>query len=256
METISFGGLGDTFVVYLKLRGAGVGFDHRHFFISDDRNNTLVTQQWLSHPLFPHDWKVSTQYEPLNDMYQKFGKYSECWEVPYSWKADCDEPLDVFIAPEEDDYEWDVCLQCHPGTKTDPRRRWNFDISKLKKDLEQSGLRVCMIGNAKEFSNQSDAANFVGKLDVCGNIDVVRRSRVMVSNLGFLSMVKMAGKGSLVYFCGNCRNEDYVHWDWRKYGIEVAPYEVSVKAGIVKAMAKHSARIKLEGCYKSLESEK
>lgn len=213
-KTISFGGLGDTFVAWLKNRERKTDF---HLFVSDNQTTPIRVLEYLEHPMFKTSYQYQSQFDPFNYQKQVSGYYDSqgFQKVFYTFVDERQGELQIPNPIQNDSvenpwleidvpkFEYDVLIQANPKS-TDHRRNWNFDLKLLEEQLKKMRLNVKILEPSKT--------------GIIENIETVQKSRLMISNLGFLSMARLAMKLPLIYTTGNCIKKHYVHDKWDSYG--------------------------------------
>lgn len=211
----SSGGLGDSFIVYLKLKQLNEDFHWTHVEsnsivpdlcreIYGAHNNDFLCDPNYIESYINGKWKDFTPISSgIDDLCPLKGKTSIKLENP-------------FLNLPEMEREYDFCIQVSAGAKSE--RNWKFNPLDLKKILNAKGFSVILIGSDKKFENIEDDNNLVGKRSLRDSLSYIRKSFVFVGLSGFLSFYALANKINTIHYqIDNHHNERYIHPLWYPY---------------------------------------
>lgn len=210
MKTVSFGGLGDSFISFLKFRNLNTT---HHLFVTDNFKYPKLIHEWIQHPRINVPCNISAEFVWDYLHCEEMGVWEDRTKIDYILNEVDKNNSNPYIG-KVGDFNYDICIQASAGN--DIRRQWKFDPLDFKKDLEKEGLKVCIIGWDEKFKNDDDD-NFVCKLQILDTMNLVLSSKVMISNLGFHSLWKLSFGGSVIYFTGNVDKESYLFNEWKAH---------------------------------------
>lgn len=202
IKTISFGGLGDSWIVYLKLVELCVKnkakIDHLHV-----ESNGIVPQLIQEYQtVIPTPFNNLINFKAATDQkYEKNfnkGKYKGRLPINTTWHGNYNFPAGdsgleyPFLDLQDSTKHYDICLQVSAGAKSD--RQWPFDPFMLKNALASMGYKVVLIGNDNKYENQSDPFNFVNKVNLSGSLGILLCSRLVVALSGFIVYYSLSNK--------------------------------------------------------------
>ncbi len=232
MKTFSTGGLGDFFIVSLKLRemrerSPKASIEHLHI-----ESNLIVPELILE--TFCHPFGIglkgivnmlAASPDPLYEQLIAKGEFSDRTAIATSIDGKCDlhgqtMPLtQPFVDYRPDPYDFptfDIAIQVAGGAKNS--RKWKFSPLQLATFLRAKGFRVCLIGSDLDFANEADPDNFVGRTKLSETIAIVQRSGIVFSCSGLITYVALSLKKEVVHFEESIEhNKRYIHPKWEEY---------------------------------------
>jgi len=235
MRTISFGGLGDAFIVGLKLNQLASEEDIykyeaeiQHLFVeSNPKTLELIKEHvamfWTS-KYFKFEFDCDSNYQ---ESYFN-GKWLNCRPLNTTWHGEYHFPQPDGIKLTDDfatllhsrKPKYDVCIQVAAGTNSS--RHWKFDPRKLRNLLKSKGYKVALVGTDEEYK-EDESDNFVCETDLVGSINVVANCEIYCGLSGFHSYQSMARGIKNVHLEESSEhNAHYIHPSWEKnrYGIK------------------------------------
>jgi ADP-heptose:LPS heptosyltransferase len=219
---ISTGGLGDSWIVYLKLlqmKDADLSWHHVE-------SNNIVPP--ICRDLYKH-FPATFEYDYNYIQNYAAGKWREYQPISSGVDSWCplkgetgirlEKPF-LDVAPLKQK-EYNAVIQVSGGAKNG--RSWKFDPIQLKSTLKALGLNVALVGTDKRYEKKSDNSNFVGKLSLAETLDLIRKSDVFVGLSGFLNYYACSVRTKNLHLIESEGHEKrYYHPDWSEYtkGIE------------------------------------
>lgn len=235
-KTIAFTGMGDAFIVSLKLlklyHAAKQQIQIDHLFVESNQRALDLIKEWLdgfcnNNP----DFKFSYECDPNYEQNWHAGKWSDRKGINTSICGDYHFPEKDGIALSEQDvsnfrpsgsiYLWDVTVQCSAGAKSD--RHWKFDVKQLVKLLRNKNLKVAIIGSDDKYYDEKDKDNYVNKVDIKESSKIIDLSNVYVGLSGFQTYRSlMRGVKNVHLEESEQHNRHYLHPTTEKfrYGIK------------------------------------
>lgn len=211
----SSGGLGDSFIVYLKLQQLNQDVHWTHV----ESNQIVASLCKEIYGVHNNDFLCDSNYI---ESYLA-GKWKDM--IPVSSGIDDWCPLkgktsivlnDPFLKINEEKKEYDVCIQVSAGAKAE--RKWNFNPLDLKKILKAKGYNAILIGNDQRFKDDKDETNFVGKIHIRDSLANIRKSGIFIGLSGFLPFYALANKIKTIHYqIDKHHNERYIHPLWYPY---------------------------------------
>lgn len=242
IKTVSFGGLGDSFIVGCKLNQLMNYYKNEnlnHLFVESNQKTLDLIKEYMDVQTFwPFKYKFSGECDENYQINFNKGKWSDRAPINTKWDGIYHFPGDDGIKLEEKyvdlknqdskDKIFDVCFQVAGGVSG--IRQWKFNIFKLKEMLENKGYCAALIGTNPKFYRENDPRNFVSKLDLPGSMEIVKRSRIYCGLSGFHTYWSLAcGTKNIHDEESDEHNSHYIHPSWEKfrYGIKYGSlYEV------------------------------
>lgn len=109
---------------------------------------------------------------------------------------------------------YDVSLQCSAGAKSS--RRWPFDPRSLALILRQRGMKVCIVGSDKSFT-EDHPDNYVCKTSLLEAMKIISSSSCHVGLSGFHCYWSSAcGIRNIQLMESEQHNLSYLHPEWKK----------------------------------------
>lgn len=234
-KTASTGGLGDAFIVALKLRKLyKEGNKIDHLFIESSETTVDLIKQFFDCFIFLEDFQLNAVCD--KDYYQNVlnGKYNERKFLNTSVCGDYNFPCvdniklegdSCFISGETESYimnngGYDVCIQCSAGAKSN--RNWKFDPISLVKLLRNNGYKVSIIGSDEKYFNKNDNDNFVNKTSLKESMNVIANSSIYVGLSGFHTFWLCSHRIKNIHFeIDSLHNEHYIPQEWNNYLLNV-----------------------------------
>lgn len=237
IKTISFGGLGDSFIVSRKLYQEFTFDEIDHLFVESNQKTLDLIKEFTEQKCFFGE-KHKFQFECDPDYQTNFntGKWKDRFSLNTTWHG-----LYRFPRPDgitlRENYaniktsrilDFDVCLQVAAGAQSS--RHWRFDVFMLKEILESKGYKVCLVGSDPQFASheyclpQEIKNNFVCKTDLHTSALIIRSSKVYCGLSGFQTYFSLACGIPNVHLEESAEhNSHYIHPSWEKnrYGIRV-----------------------------------
>lgn len=237
VKTFSSGGIGDSFLVSLKLlklyhdSNQQVKFDH--VFVESNQKALDLIKEWLdgfcgSNPDFVFSYECDPNYEYnwLNS------KWPDRKGINTAITGDYHFPCkDGIVLSEQDvsnfrpsnmSHLYDVAIQCSAGAKSD--RHWKFDLNILVNLLRNKNLKVAIIGSDDKYYNEKDKDNYVNKVDIKESSRIIDSSNVYVGLSGFQTYRSlMRGVKNVHLEESEQHNRHYIHECLNKfrYGIKI-----------------------------------
>lgn len=225
IKTVSFGTLGDSFIVFLKLQELSKRLPHLlidHLFVTDSERVVKLTQMWN----FDKSFKIN---DKINAKFLYLWSYVQAWEIGvFSHRKHITYTIhsqDIkfgtsfsltnpwFDIGRQDKY--DVCFQVSSGPFS-PDRDWNFSPAVLERILELKKINYCFVGWDSRFVSDNPN-NFNGKLSFFEIIEKISSSKLFISNIGFHTLLNCANDGKGIVYCENKQvAENYFHPEWGK----------------------------------------
>lgn len=234
MKTISFGGLGDSFIVSCKLNQLLRKENPKkieHIFVEGSEKTCDLIKEFTDfyRPSNKIEMKVEYDSEYQKSFYE--GKWRGRRYINTSWHGDYHFPGSDNICLEDEfayfpkfppsiNYQNDICIQVAAGTNS--TRGWKFDVLRLRNVLKARGLRVALVGTAKEFVDD-DPFNFVCKKDLRGSVAAVSNTGVYMGLSGFHTYWSLAANIPNIHVEeSEAHNAHYIFSGWEKfrYGIK------------------------------------
>lgn len=232
MKTISFGGLGDAYIVWLKLRQLtdNMEEDHHHLFVESNPTTCDLIREFAEKcynfkfdvecdpnyqsNFFSHKWEGR---RPINTAWD--GNYhfpgNDNIKLMKKWAFMPNSPLPDQI------YKYDVCIQVAAGVNSN--RCWKFDPRRLRDLLKSKGYKVSLVGTAEEYK-EDEPFNFVGKTSLNQSYGVVALSKIYCGLSGFHTYSSLSQRIRNIHLEeSEEHNKHYIHPDWNefRYGIKI-----------------------------------
>lgn len=222
-DSVSFGGVGDAFMVALKLNKLK---PKSHTFVESNRK-TLVSIKELLDCLRDRgllDSNIEFKFE-FNPYYQsQFVKYAKLKRINTTHHGRFHEPSDSFDElpilkkdflnierPEKREY--DVVIQNAAGINN--TRKWGFGVALLNTFLQSNGVNSCVIGTGD--IKMPGRNIFIGKTSLSEALSIIDNSKVFVGMSGLFNYY-CAYSGLNNVFCkeSDAHNDHYYSDDvWR-----------------------------------------
>jgi hypothetical protein len=235
---ISTGGLGDAFIVSLKIRQLAKTLNPAEEMIEwvHVESNQIVAD--LVDELFAPRERTDISFglnsnvmvdgvcDPNYIQNYKDGKWREYTPISSGVDSHCPlkgntkiELTDAFRAPIRPTrhYEYDICFQVSGGAKNN--RKWKFDVISAARLLKNEGFSVALVGNEPDFYEKyPDVYNFVGRMTLEQSLKVIDNSRLFVGLSGFLNYYACARQIKNVHLIESEQHEErYYHPDWNEF---------------------------------------
>lgn len=229
MKLISTGGLGDSFIVFLKIAGNLAGpVEWLHV-----ESNDLIEKScrclydgpdsFFGKHLEGVTFKFECDPNYIANYYN--GKWADYTPISSGHDKKC--PLKGITQFESNapfiyhhSYrdgsveQYDVCIQVSGGAKNS--RRWLFDPIMLKNVLKQKGWRVCLIGSDQKYFDIKDNDNFVGKFSLDSSLLKIEESSFFIGLSGFLNYYACAAGIRNAHLVESEEHDKrYYHPDWK-----------------------------------------
>lgn len=145
-----------------------------------------------------------------------------------------------FLENNKKDLEYDIVLQCSAGVKND--RGWKDDPLKIAECLAATGRHVTIIGTdsryKKSTTNTDKIINLVDRTSMEDALNIIERCNAFVGLSGFLTFYSMANKKPTIHLQqSKGTNETYIHSKW-------TPYFYNVENGTIAEVLKKVREIK------------
>ncbi len=237
-QCVSFGGLGDFFMVFLKVKK----------LLQDDKvdwlhyeSNSIVpklcfaVEEWLRDNIkdaMANDLVFGAGY--CNIYQQRFhnGDWANRTALNTSISGKYDFPaLDEGVlephlllrgtlahTKQHSDKE-DIVIQVSGGAKSN--RRWNFNILTVAKMLADKGNNVVLVGSDVDYINAlsgvKNVVNMVGNPDIKQTLDVLATSKIYIGCSGFFTYLACSLDIKNIHFEESpSHNKHYIHPEWEK----------------------------------------
>lgn len=225
-KTISFGGLGDAYIVWLKLRQLtnNMEDDHHHIFVESNPVTCKLIQEFAERC---YRFKFDVECDPSYQQSFFSGKWIGRRPINTAWGGFYNFPGNDNIKIEEEwafvprpqipesAYKYDICIQAAAGANS--TRHWKFDPRKLRNILKAKGYRVALVGTAEEYK-EDEPFNFVCKTDLNESIGVVSLSKIYCGLSGFHSLHSLSKRIRNVHLEESTEhNKHYLHPAWEPY---------------------------------------
>lgn len=220
---ISTGGLGDSWIVFLKLANI-ITDDDEWLHIESNPIVANLCSEWYNYLI--QSYTMEFRCDPNYIQNYKDGKWKDY--IPVSSGVDDWCPLkgktnfkleDPWFIPiaKRNFYEYDVCIQVSAGAKNN--RKWRFDPILVAKMLKNEGLSVALVGNEPDYYDKyPDFYNFVGRANLVSSLKIIDNSRLFVGLSGFLNYYACSRKIKNVHLTESDENERrYFHPDWHEH---------------------------------------
>ena len=234
IKTISFGGLGDAFIVgckldqfYTKLLKKDSGAKIEHLFVESSEKTCSLIREYVEAFWNSSRFNFNVECDPdyQNNWYAgkwKDRKYfNTTWHGVYRFPGNDTESLETTFATlrTKKDPKYDVCIQVAAGANS--TRSWKFDVIRLRNILKAYGLKVALVGTAEKFVDE-DPFNFVCKTNLKESIDRVSESKLYIGLSGFHTYHSLArGIPNIHCMESQQHNFHYIHPSWEPYRFEV-----------------------------------
>lgn len=233
MKLISTGGLGDSFIVFLKIAGETTGpVEWLHVESNDLIEKSCRSlydgpDSFFGKHLEGVTFKFECDPNYITNYYK--GRWADYTPVSSGHDKKC--PLkgmtqfesknpfisrnnESLISSRRESSIYDVCIQVSGGAKNS--RRWLFDPIILKNVLKQKGWRVCLIGSDEKYFDLKDNDNFVGKFSLDSSLLKIEESSYFIGLSGFLNYYACAVDTSNAHLVESEEHDKrYYHPDWR-----------------------------------------
>lgn len=240
-DTASSGGLGDAFIVSLKLRKLQKeGHKINHLFIESNKKTVDFIKEFFSCFDYLKSMNISACHD--ENYYQNIvnKKYNEKMFLNTSVNGDYDFPCvdniklekkDCFIDEQQNDVnKYDICVQCSAGANSN--RKWKFDPRVLVKILRDKGYKVAIVGSDQKYYDKEDPDNFVYKSSLKESVSVIKNSNIYIGLSGFHTYWSLASKIRNIHFEESKEHNDhYICEEWNKYryGIKFGTLQETIK---------------------------
>ena len=235
-KTISFGGLGDAFIVgckldqffYTKLFHKDDSAKIEHLFVESSEKTCSLIREYVDAFWNSSHFSFDVECDPDYQKNWYAGKWKDrkyfntTWHGNYRFPGNDNERLQETFAAlrTKKEPKYDVCIQVAAGTNS--TRSWKFDVFRLRNILKASGRKVALVGTAEKFIDK-DPFNFVCKTSLKESIDVVSKSSIYMGLSGFHTYHSLArGIPNVHVEESPDHNFHYIHPSWEKsrYGIK------------------------------------
>ena len=233
VKYISFGGLGDSYIVFLKLREKlldGEKIDWLHIESNDIVPTCINDYIYLFRFIFPElteenfivlAYKIENYQQAFRaNMWPSRFPINTSVLGKYHYPGP-DSGLMNGIVKNPFEQKYDVCIQTSAGAKSN--RKWNFDILTFIKFLRAKGLKVAVVGSDIKYKTVTHPDDFVC-VDLSQAIQATLRSKVYIGLSGFLTYLSLSNGVNNIHLEESAEhNKHYIHPDWEKYryGINV-----------------------------------
>lgn len=237
IKTFSFGGLGDSYIVYLKLLQRQIETNKviDHIFIE---SNEKVPKSIL----YLHEYKTNAKIHIdaccVGDYQRKYlSGESGPWDdrEPLNTSVDGtyffpiqDEGIknEYALLNKKDNSKYDskkIIIQVSAGINNN--RCWKFHPNILANILRKQGYEVFLVGNNLFYKDLNDPFNLVGKVDLNYILNEIKDSKLYIGLSGFLTYYSLS-YGVLNIHNSESKEHDkhYIHpeWEQNRFRIEYA----------------------------------
>lgn len=248
-KVVSTGGVGDSFIVFLKLieklkEDRNLTIDWTH--IESNEKSIELINDWFYNSFF-RDFSfdpitgerairlfaiTDEAYSPQKVMRDYLGTHEifnahilgQCKFYGFNNNQAVKTPF-INLPQKKAGYTYDLCIQVSAGANSS--RSWNFDPRQLKRLLENKGLKVALVGSSDNFFNPEDKDNYVKKCPIHESISVISSSRVYVGLSGFHTYWSLAcGIKNIHQQESEDHNRAYIHPKWNKNRFPVKNYSM------------------------------
>ena len=226
-KTISFGGLGDSFIVWLKLHQifSGDEFESNHHLFVESNPVTCELIKEYAEMHYKFDCEVICDKNYQESFHS--GKWPDRRIINTTWHGDYPFPGPDGIRLMDDFAKHfaifggitrthDVCIQVAAGANSS--RHWKFDPRKLRDLLESKGHRVALVGTAEEYKEDDEPSNYVCKTNLRDSTHIVNFSKVYCGLSGFHTYNSLSkGHRNIHLEESPEHNAHYIHPSWEEY---------------------------------------
>lgn len=238
LKTVSFGGLGDSVIVVLKLNqllSENPEIQHiNHLFIESNQKTLDWIKEYMIYTF--NTVKLSFNFECAEDYQDRYlaGKWCDRKPINTSWHGEYHFPWEdkiliqsefATIKKELIQPKWDVCLQVSAGANSD--RNWKFHPFDFRKIVERMGYKCVLVGTDERYAKHKDFQHRDNFCDPDGSItqtlNVVNQSKIIISLSGFLTYHSlMIGKDVIHLEESEEHVKHYLHpvWKINRFGIK------------------------------------
>lgn len=233
-KTFSFGGLGDSYIVYLKLKNAlklNENLFVDHVFIESNETVPKLIKQVYPSFLIENE-RMSLESCCVENYEQKYrAGESGPWDdrIPLNTSVD-----GTYLFPARDGgLGYDVLIprvsqprglftiQVSAGANN--TRNWKFDPRVLVNLLRRKGYKVFLVGTDPKFEDKTDRDNFVNQINLVTTLGLIYNSQVHIGLSGFLTYWSLNHCVPNIHFEESPEhNKHYIHpsWEQFRYGIK------------------------------------
>lgn len=240
---LSTGGLGDAWIVCLKINSVLAEVGEEEFFVdwlhveSHDKIKEACEEIFKS--LNNDKFKFTFECDPNYESNVRAGKWKDRTALSTSINGKCSlhgdtpelkHPFALSLAARAfEEINYDIVIQVSGGAKNS--RNWKFDPRTLAAILKQRGYSVALVGNDKRFENTVDVDNFVGKVGLLDTLSVVSKSRLFIGLSGFLNYYACSMRVPNIHLIESADHEKhYYHPEWKSLGIEYPSMQAVMQA--------------------------
>lgn len=233
MKTLSFGGLGDSVIIFLKLQKLlKTETITEHRFIESNLKTLKWIKEYIS--VLPSDFEDIKFTFDCDPNYQKTyfsGKWNDYKALNTSWhghyhfpapdKVKLETPKDAMLKLQLNlgglwELRYDVALQVSGGANAN--RKWRFNPLSLAKILRNQGMNVCLVGSDNRYVDDEDPDNFVNKTDLPGSMQAILFSHIFVGLSGFHNYWSLAsGMNNIMLEESEEHTQHYIHPSWKNH---------------------------------------
>lgn len=244
---LSSGGLGDSWIVFLKINEI-INSRRDHDFHVDwlhlESHNKIKDQcEQLFGSLNKEKYKFTFECDPNYVANIRTGKWKDRQAISTSVDGFCDlhgqtipltEPFlvsyfdraydiaqPVGSSSESVPYRYDISIQVSAGAKNN--RSWKFDPRHFAAILRSQGYNVALIGNDENFKDINDEDNFVCHSKyILDTTDIIRGSNLFIGLSGFLNYWACSMRVPSVHLIESAENEKrYYHEQWKNLSLGI-----------------------------------
>lgn len=219
-KCLGFGGLGDCFIVILKLLEYDKPFIYTHIDISEKR--LKLSMDLLDLFGIQHDCKVVSNIKEW--WYDHNGEYKKCFNVfakgyihiphrPYHWQPCVDEGFHNPFAKGIPEKNGCVAVQVNSGGERSYKHKPVVEYASKNCNKD----KILWIGTDKDF-NPDFGTNYCGKLDFIPALKKIARCKYFVGFSSVLLYWALYNKINCYLFTDHQGRDDLrIHDEWKKY---------------------------------------
>ncbi len=232
LNTISFGGVGDAFIVSLKLlkllHTKPVYSKINHLFVESNQKALDLMKDWFSkgwgnsNITFEFECDANYEYNFLNSKWPNKHHLNTSVSGQYKFPGDDNIVVDTCVfRPEGFPQTHDVVIQCSAGVNSN--RKWKFDLKQLVSLLRNKNLDVAIVGSDPKYFDEKDEDNFVNKVGIKESAKIVDSAGVYIGLSGFHTYRSLCrGVPNIHFEESEEHNKHYISsaWEEFRYGIK------------------------------------